>query len=162
MKSKSIVILTNETGRDKVMGETTISLTLEETMNNLKVIIISDNCNLNNLKKKCAVAPDFLALHLTGMSQKGDTDLDLEDDYFNDCIYEYFGHNDTEDNFYKIILPKAYSRELTLKDIEEAFKTKLDKALNDLCDTWATIDFTDKEAMQTLATDRINKLNSIV
>lgn len=100
----------------------------------------------------------YIVLHKT---KQGENLKNWRSKYSNANIDEH-SHSNKEDNFYKKILIKICKGELKVDDLEIFFQTKLEKALNELCDTWSDIDFTDKPAMKELADKASKQLKELV
>ncbi|MAM30287.1 MAG: hypothetical protein CMC13_14815 [Flavobacteriaceae bacterium] len=137
---KTILILTNKDGRGKII-ETERSLAQEKEFDDVKVFVMSDNCELSDITARCGAEtpPDYFAYHITA-KDKGKTRVDFNDEYFTNTMIKGFSHEEDAkfpDNFYNKVLPKIYLPEqdqLTLADIERYFPSTLESTLNLLHD----------------------------
>lgn len=100
----------------------------------------------------------YIVLHKT---KQGSDLQNWRGKYIKAQIDEH-SHENKKGEFYKEILPKICSGELKIDDLEDFFKTELEKALDELCDTWNTIDFTIPEKMEDLAEKAKIQLNQLV
>jgi hypothetical protein len=159
---KKLIIFSNEDRLKEVLGDDKdLDIGDKKLLDGVQIELFSDSLDEAKLVQK-PVEPQTTNENLYFILH-----TNAQENYESIFRKEYPGakievQSHIEGQFYYTYLPRIENGAFSQKDLEDFFQTKLDKALNDLCDTWATIDFTDKEAMQTLATDRINKLNSIV
>jgi|GEM_PF-5437352 len=175
MKSNTLIIFTNE-DRLKTLGfsESCIAqfeMDLNDSYKNLSHIdhidvwIVKDNSSFAGINPFKAIPKvnfnaesTYIVLHKT---KQGD-DLHSWRKEYPKAHIDKHSHEDEDGKFYKEILPKICKGELKIADLERFFQNELDKALNELCDIWRTIDFTDNKAMEELDAERVKKLNTLV
>lgn len=162
---KKIVILTNDNGREKVIGENNYDLIVNKKFNDIHVVVLPDNSNLNDIREVCGIEtpPDFLAYH-----NNGNKDF-ISHEYLKHCLKKGFSHDKNytyPDDFYNVVLTKVYeSQDILLKDIECYFQSKLEHMLDNLHTDWAEINFnaeSSKDAIKSLEKKGSEELKSLL
>lgn len=134
------------------------------TLSKFNVLFINDKLAFEDQVKKITIAgfkcdkSTYIHLHESSQAKM----IDKWVSQYPNAEIEKNSHYEKDSNFYHFIIPKIKDKTLSREHLEIFFQTELEIALNELCATWATIDFSDKDAMETLAKDKSKKLNPLV